>query len=190
MTAESKRLDEVFCLASGPSLNAVDVEAVRQWRAGAEGRAVVVTNTTFRMAPWADFLFAMDRAWWKVHHEEVARVFKGSGFSLKAHYGAEATDIISRNSGAGAINFARSRSAMVIYLLGYDCQHTGGRRHWHGDHPKNLSNAHSVGEWSRHFADIARRARNTTIINCSRESALRCFPRRPLEEVLNVENAR
>ena len=48
----------------------------RDWTArGSVG--VVVTNTTFRAAPWADVLYAMDRVWWRQYLEEARQSFTG-----------------------------------------------------------------------------------------------------------------
>ena len=69
-------------------------------------------------------------------------------------------------------------------LSGYDCQHTGGKAHWHGNHPKGLGNAGSVDKWPNQFRMLAARLPNIKIINCTRETALNVFPRGTLEEVL------
>ena len=71
-----------------------------------------------------------------------------------------------------------------MILLGYDCQHTAGLRHWHQDHPGKLGNADGVAEWPAQFAEIMPRLRGTDVINASRESALTLFPRATLEEAL------
>jgi hypothetical protein len=122
----------VVCIASGPSLTAEDVERVR-----AAGHPVIVTNTTFRLAPWADVLFGMDSKWWKEYHKEVDSVFTG-------------------------------------------------RKHWHADHPKPLGNGASIKKWPGYFADVAKNARRQgiEILNASRSTALTCFPRVTLEDVL------
>ena len=67
-----------FCIASGPSLTAEDVELVRRWRLAntPEERRVIAVNTTFRMAPWADTLFASNDPWWVWARQEVGQ-FQG-----------------------------------------------------------------------------------------------------------------
>lgn len=69
-------------------------------------------------------------------------------------------------------------------MLGYDCQKTNGRAHWHEDHPVGLGNAGSVDKWPHHFVKVAEALAHVEIINCSRTTALRAFPRAKLEEVL------
>lgn len=181
------------CLASGPSLTTEDVETIRTWRdAAPTGRIVLVANNTFRAAPWADALFAMDRRWWDTYYREVARDFKGRGFStavLPAAYGVSwvrpGTIASPGVSGGGCISVAVAAGARRILLLGFDCQHTGGRAHWHADHVAPLGNAVSFPKWPAKFAALAQRiGGRATIINCSRATALTTFPRLPLEEAL------
>src|SRR5690242_9018703 len=127
----------VAAIASGPSLTAEDCERVR-----AAGLATIVTNTSFRLCPWADVLYAFDFKWWRVYREEVELVFRGRRFSqvtfpppgvesVKGWPGFRSFG----NSGATAVSFAILCGAREIVLLGYDCQLTGGRSHHHGDHP-------------------------------------------------------
>ena len=61
----------VVCIASGPSLTAEDCELVRE-----SGCPVIVTNTTFRLCPWADMLYAFDRPWWN-HYKLIGCYFTG-----------------------------------------------------------------------------------------------------------------
>jgi hypothetical protein len=174
----------VVCIASGPSLSTDDVALVEK-----SGLPAVVTNTTFRLCPWAAALYANDLKWWKVYHDEVATEFRGRRFSgsvVAQKYGAEWFRGLS-NSGAGAISLALAGGASRVILLGYDCGPAAdGRTHWHGDHPRELSNAASMLKWAAQFAAAARHAarRGVTVINTSRRTSLNCFPRAPLENAL------
>lgn len=177
----------VFCLASGPSLTAEDCELVR-----ASGLPTLVTNTTFRMCPWATALVAADSKWWKMYVAEVDSVFGGQKVKCGGgrHY-AQSTQAISKyrsygNSGTAAISLAVFAGASRVILLGCDAQFSGGKTHWHGDHPAELSNAKTVGNWPAKFENVARYAirRGVPVLNASRETALACFPRVALEEVL------
>lgn len=179
----------VVCIASGPSLTAEDCEAVR-----ASGHPVIVTNTTFRLCPWADVLFAFDGKWWKEYHEEVKATFKGrmlSAAQIAPNFGAESTFgapwfTAVGNSGVSAISLAISGKAKKIVLLGFDCQKTGGRVHWHGDHPGSLSNAKTIMMWPKQFDIIAGRAKaaGIPVVNSTRQTVLKCFPRVDLAEAL------
>ena len=178
----------VVCIASGPSLTAEDCEKVR-----ASGHPTIVTNTTVQLCPWADVLFAFDSAWLRMYRKEVDE-FKGAVLTwskVGKNFGAESLADQGwyrnyGNSGTSAISLAISCGAKRIILLGYDCQRTGGKVHWHGDHPKGLGNAASLDKWPRQFASVAKYAaeRGVTVENCSRATALTCFARKALEEAL------
>jgi len=38
---------------------------------------VLAINDAYRLAPWADWLYACDDRWWRFHHEAVAAGFQG-----------------------------------------------------------------------------------------------------------------
>lgn len=138
------------------------------------------------MAPWADGLFAMDAAWWRIYIDEVKAVFHGLLLTSAAHcYGAMqvGTDEFP-NSGAGAIATAAKFGAKRVILLGYDCQLTDSKTHWHGNHPKGLGDAGSVAEWPAHFERLAKKLDGIDVVNCSRETALTCFARGDLDAEL------
>jgi len=180
----------VVCIASGPSLTSEDCEMVR-----AAGHPVVVTNTTFRLCPWADTLYAYDTHWWKRYHEEAKAGFSGRRFAAypaAANYGAEPSLGLPwmrtfHNSGACAISLAVAGCAAKIVMLGYDAgMGPAGETHWHGDHPQELSNAASMSAWPLQFKLAARDAqrKGVAVVNASRRTRLTCFPRGELEAEL------
>lgn len=189
-------------MASGPSLCADDVRLVRQWRKDGHGKVAVV-NTTFRMAPWADLLYACDGGWWREYGPEVDQKFTGDLYCY-AQYGTRfgakqvksagqrgltsAPDSVTTggNSGHQAIHLVRNLGAKRIILLGFDMAHTFGKSHWHGNHPSGLGNAGSCGGWVKLMRPLAEglKAEGVEVINCSRHTALDCFPRAELAEVL------
>lgn len=169
------------CIASGPSLTESDCQLVQN-----SGLFTIVTNNTFELCPWADVLYAMDGKWWGQNIDNVREQFTGRKVCpiqqrwkdvdcIKFKHGT--------NSGHGAIELARYFGAQRIILLGYDCQHTWGKRHWHADHPAGFGNAEKVDQWHTQFGHLARSIR-TPVINASRETSLTCFPRIPLEQAL------
>ena len=188
------RWQSVVCIASGPSLTADDVELVRHWRMAepesGEKRGVIVVNTTFLLAPWADALFAMDRTWWNRYHAEVDEKFIGQRFSNNAHiarYKTTCVPIMSYgNSGAAAIALAAHMNTKKIIMLGYDCKYAeDGKRHWHGDHPVGLGNAGRIHLWGIKFQRLANDiSKEITVLNASRDTDLTCFPRVRLEDAL------
>lgn len=127
----------------------------------------------------------MDSAWWQVHGAEAVSDFQGERWAPITYQGvSKARFQHFQNSGAGAASLAAHWGAERIILLGYDCQKTGGRAHWHGDHPAGLGNAGSLDKWPVQFRQLAQHLAHLDVINCSRETALAVFPRRPLDEVL------
>ena len=127
----------------------------------------------------------MDRVWWLQYQREVEEQFLGERWSRNSIPGVRKlrTDA-SQNSGAGAIALAVAQGAARVVLLGYDCQLTGGRAHWHPDHPGRMGNCGAIKDWPRQYRALASRLAGVEIINCSRETALDVFPRSRLEEVL------
>lgn len=180
---------EAVCIASGPSLTAEDCEMVRNWRRVSDDRMVIVTNLTFRAVPWADALYAMDRAWWRVYGSEAGS-FAGKRYCRhRGIIGVEQVPIraLGSHSGADAIRLAAHLGARKIVLLGYDCQHTGGKRHWHDDYSsRGLGNASSVERWPKQLRRV-RDEVSAEIVNASRQTALDIFPRVPLEAICGVE---
>lgn len=177
----------VVCMASGPSLTREDALLVQNWRESAENRRVIVTNTTFKMAPWADVLFAMDSRWWLKHGREAEAEFAGERLTVArgASPGAKKVDLpFSGNSGACSIMLSKVRGASRVILLGYDCQYTGGKRHWHGDHPKGLGNCVSLPHFPGQFEQLLRYIGGLDVVNASRATVLDLWPRKPLEECL------
>jgi hypothetical protein len=193
----------VVCIGSGPSLTREDVEAVR-------GRArVIAINNGYQLAPWADALYASDGAWWRWH--EGAPTFGGLKFSLKGDgeivdpgvmllenrglNGLESDPAGLRhgkNSGYQAIGLAVHLGAARIVLLGYDLQlGPAGEKRWHAPHKDKAADA-AFDKWLPQFATLVEplRERGIEIVNCSRRTALTCFPRQLLEDALVGRSSR
>lgn len=127
----------------------------------------------------------MDASWWQAYISEVKDVFKGRLFTSLDHcYGADQFRNTYRNSGAAAIALAAHAGARKIVLLGYDCQKTYDKAHWHNDHPRGLGNASSIDTWPAIFDRIATDCGHVRIVNCSRETALNAFGRGDLLQEL------
>lgn len=158
---------------------------MRLWKEKTSQKVVAV-NTSFRIAPFADYVFAMDLKWWERYRDEVPaekRISSGKIPNVR-----KVPCMNPGNSGAGAIGLAHFWGAKRIILLGYDCKKIDGMVHHHGDHPKGLGNAGSMPLWPTQFAQLANRMKRCKIdiINCSPDSALNFWPRMSLEEALNV----
>lgn len=191
----------MVCAASGPSLTRAQLARVRgHW-------PVVVVNDSWRLAPWADVLYACDWRWWRKHGGVPA--FHGLKVTLSNSLGhIDAWPEIKvlrntgtaglerspsglrtgRNSGYQAINLAVHFGVRRIVLLGYDMKPApDGRTHWFGDHadwPTRPGIFETV--FQPYFQDLARElaAGGVEIINCTLDSALDAFPRRELSRVI------
>lgn len=191
------RQRKAVILASGPSLTQADIDYIR-------GKGLVIAvNDCHRLAPWADILYACDLKWWRYHRgcpefsgqkwtqsDIAAREYglrhiegiNAPGFSLRPgliHYGA--------NGGYQAINLALHFGAEQIILLGFDMQRSGdGKKHWFGEHPEPLNMHDGFDSWIAAFetTPASLLAAGVDVINCSRDTALTCFPRRALREVI------
>ncbi len=176
----------VVCIASGPSLTVEDCALVRL-----SGLPTIVTNSTFRLCPWADVLFGFDPPWWAQHLAEVRATFRGRLFTQSLHprKGVECARRSPRfksfcNAGTDAIALAVAAGAPRVVMLGYDCALNGGRAHHHPDYI-GLRNCDTLPLWPARFARLEEWAgRRATVVNASRQSALTCFPRVVLEHEL------
>lgn len=140
------------------------------------------------MAHWADALFAIDKAWWEMYIADVSSNFLGDKFignPVPTGMDIQSVDFLNcfGNSGIGSIALAIYGGASKIILLGYDCQITDGKAHWHGNHPRGLANAAKINDWPKKFAEFAKTV-SVPIFNASRLTALDMFERVELEDVL------
>lgn len=159
---------------------------------------MIVVNTTFRSALWADALFALDRAWFNAREpgrketylEEARRTFEGEILtSATGVPGVGRTQFSRRilNSGGAAIMLAHDRGARRVVMLGFDCSKDGTKVHHHGNHPPGLGNAGSIDKWPAQFELVRSGVGRMSVVNCSRRTALRCFQRSELELELTDE---
>lgn len=93
------------------------------------------------------------------------------------------------NSGYQAINLAYLWGARRLVLLGFDCKKDkAGKRHWFGEHPSplTLTQESTYADWRRNFTALAAdlKKEGVEVINCSPDSALACWPRLPISQVL------
>jgi hypothetical protein len=201
-------------LASGPSLTPEDVERVRAARARSRNLKVVAVNDTYRLAPWADVLYAADAAWWAAHPD--AAEFAGERWTqnIDAGLDGEARQafnairpklnvVVSKrsdlpsfdagwvgqgsNSGFQAVNLAVLMGASSVILLGFDMSlGAAGEKHFFGDHPGRMNMNSPFPVFVRAFERSAPvyAQRGIVILNASRRSALKCFRQVKLDLIL------
>lgn len=198
--------DKIVVIASGPSLTGVDIAACM-------GRArVLAVNDCYRVAPWADWLYACDWDWWKAaprgelrpNYEISKHVMTGERWTRDRAAADEfglhfiesrdlpglSTDpkIIHEGENGGyqainlAVHFRRHRDERIV-LLGFDMT---GTSHWFGSHPQGLCDATDFSERRHHFDQLARdlASLGVDVVNASRETGLDQFRRATLEEAL------
>lgn len=186
-----------ICLGGGPSLTAADVEACR-----GQG-TVIAINDAYKLAPWAEVLYACDDKWWRWH--KGVPDFQGRKFALEPwrsearfpdvtvlkNAGIDGLELTpgalrnGRNSGYQAINLAVQLGAVRVLLLGYDMRVApGGKSHWFGEHPDGAPP--QVQMFLPHFTTLVAplKAAGVEVLNCSRQTALKAFPRQSLEKAL------
>ena len=191
--------ETIVIIAGGPSLTTEDVQYCEQTEVHILG-----INDAYRICGKLKYLYACDRRWWFYHYSRVAdypcRKFslENPGYPRIEIMENDGNDGLSfewpklrtgKNSGYQAINLAILLGYKRLVLLGYDMQHTGGRAHWFGDHPKPLQNSPlpRITDWIRRFNNMVKALpKDVTILNASRETALECFPRISLKKALNV----
>lgn len=182
-------------VASGPSAGKVDLSS-------AKGRVkAIVINSSWRLAPWADILYACDAVWWDAHDGvpefEGLRVGRVTEATLKRRI--VTIDVQQKNraaddeillipgvvagggsSGFQALNLAVQFGCKDIALVGFDARLDKGS-HWHGDHGAGLTNPvdETIAIWRAAMDRAGPALRNLgfEVVNCSRESALRGFPK-------------
>lgn len=188
----------VAVMASGASMNLESAQMVR-----AAGLPAIVVNDTYRLAPWADILYAADRRWWEANPEAVTEF---AGVKLVAQSGLPFHEVIQiqrsgqrgfdprpqfirtgGNSGYAAVHIALHTGAARVLLLGFDMH----GKHWFGSHTRRTPDnrlltdppPHSFKLWCERFNDL-RGASGAEIVNCTPGSALQAFRFSRLEDEL------
>lgn len=153
------------------------------------------------LAPWADVLYAADTDWWENNNgvpefmgqkwtvsAEAAEKYKlnhinyDTGLVWGSVPGIIATG---GNSGFQAINLAVQRGAKKIIMLGYDMGFSSKKHWWDGEikRESRYSNYDGPDGWIEKFKKAAKII-PVPVVNVSRETALTCFPRANIEDVL------
>lgn len=183
--------ETAVCIGGGPSLTREDVEYCR-------GRArVIAINDAYRLAPWADVLYAADQKWWAWH--QGVRSFEGEKYTVDVatakrfgvqllaktgYHGLETENRsglkLGQDSGYQAIGLAVHLGASRILLLGYDMR--GG--HWFGSHPDNTRPPFTACKIAYATLPAALAVVGVEVVNCSRQTTLDMFPRMALADAL------
>jgi hypothetical protein len=193
----------VVCVASGPSLTAQQVEAVR-----VAGLPTLVCNDSYRIAPFAEVCYFADTKWfgWQSDKPEW-KAFAGQKCTIQSsspqvkdaevhvlknagHEGlsADPTAIVTgSHSGYQLVNLTTLTQPARIILLGYDCGRVNGKKHWFGDHPDGTEPPYDGIK--KHYNRMEQDAKRLgiEILNATPGSAIEAFPRVELASVLTSE---
>lgn len=180
----------VVCAGSGPSLTAADLELCR-------GRArVIVVNDAWRLAPWADVLYAADEPWWRKNNGVPE--FAGLKFSIGTprkywpgvqylmNKGPEGVETASdglrtgHHSGYQAVNLAVHLGATRILLLGYDMH----GQHFFGRHADGSVPGFVRGIAAFTTMVLPMKSIGVEVVNCTPGSRVTAFPRAKLADAL------
>ena len=89
------------------------------------------------------------------------------------------------NGGYQQVNFSTLAGAAKVLLIGYDMRFPNGRSHWHGGHPvKTAEDLYST--YARSYSTMLPQLRKSgvEVVNCTPDSAIRCFRFSTLEAEL------
>ena len=188
------------CYGGGPSLNQIDIDY-----AISRGFRRIACNDAFLLDPFADVLTFGDQRWFLWNRHDI-RIHVGkykitwravpqiegttihilryamkhdTGFSLDPEL------IAAKNTGLGALNLAFLFGASRILLLGYDLRPVNGQLNWHQRHktPGIGTRIQGVFKESIEKAAPILETAGVEVINCTKDSALTCFPYRDIREL-------
>lgn len=195
------RGEDCLIVASGPSAPSQPID-LAQHRC-----RVIVINNSWKLAPWADVLYASDLNWWQ---SGIGRDFKGLKVSRSLYEGVHKVELKDQSLpdrdhvefntmgtlGAGgtsafqAMNLAIQFGSKRIAFVGLDARTDLGR-HWHGDHGGRLGNPtrRTAAVWRDNFDAAAPQlaAAGISVTNCSSVSAITAYPKMELEEWLGLD---
>lgn len=188
--------ETVYIIASGPSISSQNIELLR-------GRRVIVINSSYTVAPWADILFFADGRWWDDNKKEVNVNFNGrivttaknmpsSLFYLEKVIpppglsSSRCKLVVQRTSLQASINLAVHLGTNKIVILGADMgRDSEGRTHHHKPHKWSQK----PGCWDQQMDQLQLTVEplkklKIDVINCSEVSRIKWWPKMKLEDTL------
>jgi hypothetical protein len=192
-------------VAAGPSVTPQQVDALRN------RIHVAVINESYRLAKWADILYACDHLWWlqakgakdfsglKITQDDVAvkHYPELKKVTVKKEKGSIVHDLLmdaagevggGGHSGFQMINLSAQFGVTGILLVGFDMCGDCHKPHWHGRHPSPMTNPieSNFQTWRKNLAGAKPKldALGIDVVNCSPISTLTTFPKISVEEAL------
>ena len=189
--------DKIAIVAPGSSLTYDSCNLLRT----SESIFVITIGDAWRKAPWAAMLYHCDAKWWEYYNGVPqftgAKVsYERSGckdvkhlLTSKMQRGIDLTPstVVSAGfSGYQAINLAAHYRPKQLILLGYDMRTHDGHHNIIGEHPRAIRKPHNYSAWIEKSKTLVKPLADLGIVvyNCTIDSALDCFPKRRLEDVI------
>jgi hypothetical protein len=192
----------IAVLASGPSLTREDADYVRS-----RVDAVIVVNGAYELAQWADCLYGSDihkfwtwrqgvpefhglkyTVWTEAGRRKAAAKL---GIPALRHVGDTGLSLdptslkTGKNITYAAMNLAVHLGAKRIVLLGVDMQRgPKGQMHCHADHPDGSGPPCALAMTMFPTLISPLKEAGVSVVNCTRRTALACFPLEQLELAL------
>lgn len=179
-----------YVLGGGPSLANLNLKALE-----AQNTRIIAVNNAYRVAPWADFCYFMDKTWFKWHRKELKNFMgvlvsgdeKTSSIDfvhtlqrgVKHHHDPRRTHMgRGNNSGHGAISLGASLGAKKIILLGFDMRVVDGKHNFHDDHKRKVAATIYERSYLKSFDFLAKDLLElgVQVQNATPGSALKAFP--------------
>ena len=200
----------VVCMATGPSLTAAQVDAVRAAAASPAGVRVIATthlglHSIEPNAAWCDVWYAADWCFWEHYKTEAIHspALKISGDTQPVEHGIADLFLDTRSaagkalqnvpgyaisgghSGCQALQIAIASGASRIILVGYDCHPDGTRTNYFGRKPDAIHRDSSYSTWAPAYREI--HVPNVVeVLNATPGSAITRFQRVDLDTALAV----
>ncbi len=189
------RGEHAFIIGGGPSVKSQPVVRL-------QGRRVIAINSSYELAPWADFFIFSDFRWWDKHRRALAdrldrvvavannhivvpreakKLLKSSPKKVKGDWGpielsTEPTGVAMRwTTMSAALNLALHLGSARAIVLGLDNSADNGASH-HDPHPWPTKPEHydfQRDELTELAPQIA--AAGVDVVNVSPVTRLRCF---------------
>lgn len=188
----------ILC-ATGPSLTTEVIETIRPYK---DNYVIFGINDSYRVIDFLDEHYACDGKWWNQWGSDFRHVYpelsswtqdtsSAQKFNLNHTPGRHSKDLsldsslihFGSNSGYQALNIAFLMGGRKFILLGYNMKASKGKKHFFGDHPEGLNKNSPYDSFVKNFNTIRPEIRKL-VINCTEDSALDCFVKADLKEIL------
>ena len=95
--------------------------------------------------------------------------------------------VIGNNTGAAVIDYLDKMGASKIYLLGFDCKRISGKSHCHSEYNFKVNETNYNSVFLPCFEELSKNLQTSQVYNCSLESAIKGFPFKRIERILEEE---